>query len=200
VHEFGDAFTSVHYDEVSHMASSNPDARVLLGQLWSSPSKQLLDHKEKIPPFPGKGPAGKEWLFAFDGNVGNHRAGGEPFAPDRVKEMCSERVFRELLPKLPGGTADPKAVTAILGAHLRQTAEAYEYEHMNLALTDGKTVFLGRFVAREADWNEVSFCKTGRAVIGCSEALSSVEHKWEKLANRQLVVFDTGLGISKLEL
>ncbi len=200
VREFGDAFTSVHYDEISHMSSSNPDARVLIGQLWSSPSKELLVHGEKIAPFLGKGAAGKEWLFAFDGTIGNHRATGEPFAADPVREMVSERVFRELLAELPGGAADRKTVAAVLGAYLRRTAETHEYRHMNLALTDGKTVFMARFVDGEADWNEVVFCKTGRAVIGCSEALPSIDQKWERLGNRQALVFDPALDTQKLEL
>jgi predicted glutamine amidotransferase len=199
VREFGDACTSVHYDEVSHMASSNPDARVLLGQLWASPSKELLAHREKLAPFAGRDADGKEWVLSFDGMVMNDRTNGEPFMPDPVKQMCSERVFAAILQNL-GGKADHGSVRNAIKTALDDVAAAYEYGHLNLALTDGTAVYLARYVDKEAEWNGIWYCKLPRAMIGCSEPLQTLEQKWERLENRRLLVFDPAQNLAKLEL
>jgi len=200
VREFGDAYTSVHFDEISHMASSNPDARVLLGQLWASPSKELMDRNEKLAPFAGRDAVGKEWLFVFDGMAGNNRTTGEPFTPDPVKQMCSERVFASILQNLRGGPADPDKVRDAIKASLAGIAVSYEYDHLNLALTDGTAVFLARYVDKEAEWNEMWYSRLPRAIVGCSEALQNVEQKWERLENRKLLVFDPAQNILKMDL
>jgi predicted glutamine amidotransferase len=200
VREFGDACTSVRYDEVAHMASSNPDARVLLGQLWASPSKEILERHDKLAPFSGQDASGKEWLFAFDGMAMNDRTTGEPFMPDPVKQMCSERVFSALLQNLHGGPADHDKVRDAIKAALDGVAAAFEYDHLNLALTDGTAVYLARFVDKEADYNEIWYSKLPRAIVGCSEALQSVEQNWERLENRRLLVFDPSQNLLKLEL
>lgn len=200
VREFGDAHTSVHYDEVSHMAASNPDARVLLGQLWASPSKDLLELKDKLPPFSGKDGSGKEWLFAFDGMAGKNRTTGEPFMPDPMKQMCSERVFSAILQNLPGSPPGHGKVREAIKAALEGVSSAFEYDHLNLAMTDGTAVYLARFVDREAEWNEIWYSRLPRALIGCSEALRTVEQKWDKLDNRRLLVFDPAQSLQTLDL
>jgi len=200
VHEFGDATTSVRYDEVSHMASSNPDARVLLGQMLCTPSRELLERRDKLAPFSGADTVGKQWLFAFDGRVGENRNTGEPFAPDPVKEMAFERIFREILAGLRGGSSGQEEVRATIGRVLKATAADYRYDHLNLALTDGNTVYLARYVDAETDWNELNYCRTARAIIGCSEPLPTIEQKWEKLGNRQLLHFDRELDFQRTDL
>ena len=182
------------------MASSNPDARVLLGQLWASPSKELLEQREKLAPFLGKDTVGKEWLFAFDGMAGKNRTTGEPFMPDPVKQMCSEKVFLAILQNLRGGPADPTKVRDAIKATLAGIAVAYEYDHLNLALTDGTAVYLARYVDKEAEWNEMWYSRLPRAIVGCSEALESVEQKWERLENRTLLVFDPAQNLKTLDL
>jgi predicted glutamine amidotransferase len=199
VREFGDAYTSVRYDEVSHMASSNPDARVLLAQLWASPSKELLERSEKLPPFIGRDQVGKEWVLSFDGMAGNNRTTGEPFMPDPRKQMCSERVFEALLKSLHGQVGHDK-VRDVIKAVLAGIAVAYEYDHLNLALTDGTAVYLARYADKEAGWNEVWYSKLPRAIVGCSEALESVEQKWERLGNRTLLVFEPAQNMQVLNL
>jgi predicted glutamine amidotransferase len=204
VREQGDAYTSVHYDEVSHMAGSNPDARVLLAHLWRAPSKEILDHKDKILPLPGTDGRGVDWLFVFDGDIGERRTTGEPYVVDMLKETPAQRLLRELLAGMPAkkeaGAGTHDAIVAAVGNVLRSTAEQYRYSHLNLALTDGGTVYLARFVDREADWNEIHFCRLNRSIVGCSEPLESVEAKWEPLANRQMVVFDNSLNLTKTGL
>lgn len=200
VREFGDACTSVHYDEASHMASSNPDARVLLAQLWASPSRSLLEHPEKLPPLAGRDKAGKDWLFVFDGMTGKDRTTGEPFAPDPVKQTSSERVFAAILRNLHGRPAGPGSVRDAIKSALDDVAGAYEYDHLNLALTDGAAVYLARYVDKEADWNEMWYSKLPRAIVGCSEALPTVEHKWEMLGNRTLLVFDPAQNLQTMGL
>jgi len=204
VRETGDAFASVHFDEVSHMAGSNPDSRVLLAQLWSSPSRELADRIEAIPPLPGTDGSGRAWLFSFDGDVGERQKTGEPYVVDVSKETPSQRLLREILAAMPApeGKDGPArnavapAVAKVLGA----TAEQYRFSHLNFALTDGITIYLARFVDREAEWNEVHFCRMNRSILGCSEPLETVEAKWELLANRQMVVFDSGLNMTKAAL
>jgi predicted glutamine amidotransferase len=204
VREPGDAFTSVRYDEVSHMAGSNPDVRVLLAHLWNAPSKELLENKDRIPPLRGTDATGREWLFAFDGNMGERRKTGEPYVVDILKETPAQRILREILAGMPKtdekGTAAREAVIGTLRKVLRQTAEEYQYQHLNLALTDGSAVYLTRFVDKEADWNEIHFCRMNRSIVGCSEPLENIEAKWEQLANRQMLVFDYGLNITKAGL
>ncbi len=199
VREFGDAHTSVHYDEVSHMASSNPDARVLLAHLWASPSRPLLGRTERLEPLSGRDGAGKEWLFAFDGRVGKDRRTGESFAPDPLRQLASEKVFAAVLNNLHG-QAGPEAVRAVIKAALDGVAAGYEYGSLNMALTDGTAVHLARYVDDDADWNGVWYSKLARATIGCSEALGTVEQKWEPLGNRMLLVFDPAQNMQMMKL
>ncbi len=200
VREFGDACMSVRYDEISHMASSNPNARVLLAQLWGSPSKELLAHGEKLAPFAGRDAVGKEWVLSFDGMAGNHRKTGEPFMPDPLRQMCSERVFAAILQNLRAGPPDHGKVRDAIKAALDGVAAAFEYDHLNLALTDGTAVYLARYVDKEAEWNEIWYSRLPRAIVGCSEALQNVEQKWERLGNRRLLVFDPAQNMQELEL
>jgi predicted glutamine amidotransferase len=204
VREQGDAFMSVHYDEVSHMAGSNPDARVLLAHLWSAPSKEVADHRDKLLPLRGTGASGGEWLFVFDGNVGERRTTGEPYVVDMLKETPAQRLQRELMAAMPApevnGAVGRDAVASTIRNVLRSTAGEYRYQHLNLAMTDGVAVYLARFVDREADWNGIYFCRLNRSVVGCSEPLENVEAKWEHLDNRQMLIFDSGLNIAKAEL
>jgi len=200
VREFGDAYTSVRYDEVSHMASSNPEARLLLAQLWASPSKELLERSEKLAPFAGRDTVGKEWVLAFDGMAGNNRKTGEPFTPDPMAQMCSEKVFAAILQNLRGGPAEHNKVRDAIKAALDGVSAAYEYGHLNLALTDGTAVYLARYVDKEAEWNGIWYSKLPRAIIGCSEALETVEQKWERLGNRTLLVFDPAQNMQVLNL
>jgi predicted glutamine amidotransferase len=200
VREFGDAFTSVRYDEISHMAASNPDARVLLAQLWASPSRQLLGRADRLPPFAGSDAAGREWLLAFDGRVGGNKRTGEPYTPDPLGQMCSEKVFSAILQNLQGGPPGHGRVREAVKASLDSVAAAYEYDHLNLALTDGTAVYLARYVDKEAEWNEMWYTRLPRALIGCSEALKTVEQRWERLDNRRLLVFDPAQSLQTLEL
>jgi predicted glutamine amidotransferase len=204
VREPGDAFTSVHYDEVSHMAGSNPDARVLLAHLWSAPSKEIVDHQDKILPLLGTDAHGASWLFAFDGNIGERRRTGEPYVVDILKETQAQRLMRELMAAMPApdgkGAVAREAVAVAVGNVLRATADDYQYQHLNLALTDGGTVFLARWVDKEADWNGLHFCRLNRSIVGCSEPLQTVESRWEPLANRQMLIFDNGLNMTKAGL
>jgi len=204
VKEFGDPTCSVRYDEVSHMAASNPDARVLLGHLWSSPAKQLSEHKEMIAPFQGFDAAGHEWIFVSDSSIGVKRITGEPYVVDPVKETCPQRLFRELsarmLPAPGGGPASRDAVISALKMVLDHTAQEYEFGHLNLAMSNGTTVYMARYVDKEADWNEAHFCRLPRSIVGCSEPLETIDGKWEPLADRQVIIFDNGLNMSKAKL
>ncbi|MBM4250028.1 MAG: hypothetical protein FJ149_11515 [Euryarchaeota archaeon] len=200
VREFGDAGNSVRYDEVSHMASSNSDARVLLAQLWASPSRELLADKERVAPLAGPDGSGRRWFFAFDGEVGKHRRTGEPFAADPVREMCSERLFRELLSELRGAPSDRKAVASAVGAVLRRTAEGYDFTHMTLAMSEGSGVYMARWAQEDAGWNRAAICCLPRAIVGCSDELPGVEGKWEPLGNRRLVFFDRSQALESYDL
>jgi predicted glutamine amidotransferase len=204
VKELGDAFTNVRYDEAAHMAGSNPDVRVLLANLWSAPSKELLDHREKIPPLQGTDAQGREWLLVFDGKVGERQKTGEPFVVDPLKETAAHRVLREILaamPPLDGNVAKAReAVIGTVGKVLREISEQYQYTHLNMAITDGSTDYLARFVDNEADWNEVHICRLNRSIVGCSEPLETIEKGWEPLANRHVAFFDSSLNMTKVGL
>lgn len=197
VREFGDASNSVRYDEISHMAASNPDARVLLAQLWASPSKALLDRGDKLAPFAGKDGAGREWLLAFDGQAGKDRKTGEPFAPDPLRQMCSEKVFSAILQNLKGGPAGHDKVRDAVKTALEGVAAAFEYDHLNVALSDGSTVYLARYAEKEAEWNGLHIARTPRAVVACSEPLKVESWRWEPMPNRTLAVFDSSLDIAR---
>lgn len=199
VREIGDAHTSVHYDEISHMAASNPDARILLAQLWAAPAKAPTGHADRLAPFAGRDGSGREWLFAFDGLAGNDRKTGEPFAPEPLAQMCSERIFQSVLKHL-GGAAGPQQVRDAVKGALEGVAAAFEFDHLNLAVSDGTAVYMARYAERESEWNELWYARLPRALVGCSQPLKTVEHPWEKLENRRLVVFDPAQNIQKLEL
>jgi predicted glutamine amidotransferase len=204
VRETGDAFASVHFDEVSHMAGSNPDARILLAQLWSAPSLKTAERMEAIPPLPGTDGGGRQWLFGFDGDVGERKKTAEPYVVDMSKETPAERLRREILAAMPppeGKSGPPhNAVAAAVANVLGATAEQYRFSHLNCVLTDGSKVYMARYADREAEWNEIHFCRMNRSILGCSEPLETVEAKWEPLANRHMLVFDSGLNMTKAAL
>jgi hypothetical protein len=155
-------------------------------------------------PLLGTDAHGNGWLFAFDGSIGERRSTGEPYVVDMLKETPAQRLLRELMAQMPAhdgkGAVAREAVAGAVGKVLRATADDYQYEHLNLALTDGGTVFLARWVDKEADWNEVHFCRMNRSIVGCSEPLGTIESKWEPLAGRQMLVFDNGLNMTKAGL
>jgi predicted glutamine amidotransferase len=186
------------------MAGSNPDARILLAQLWSAPSREAAERREAIPPLPGKDGGGRQWLFGFDGDVGERKKTGEPYVVDMSTETPAQRLQREVLAAMPPskGVHGPphNAVAAAVAKVLGATAEQYRFSHLNFAMTDGSTVYLARFVDREAEWNEVHFCRMNRSIIVCSEPLDTVECTWELLENRHMLVFDSGLNMTKAVL
>jgi hypothetical protein len=200
VREFGDAFTSVRYDEISHMAASNPDTRVLLAQLWASPSKELLGRADRLPPLAGSDADGREWLLVFDGRVGANKRTGEPYTPDPPGQMSSEKVFSGILKNLGNGPARPEIVRDAVKAVLDGVADAYAYDRLNLALTDGTAVYLARCVDKEAEWNEMWYTRLPRALVGCSEPLKTIEQPWERLGNRTMLVLDPAQNLRRMEL
>jgi len=203
VRELGDAYSSVRYDETAHMTGSNPEVRLLIGNLWGAPSKELAlgpSGRERVAPFPGTDREGNQWIFAFDGRVGPSREGGEAFAPSPVKETEGQRVFREILGGLPPRRDAPEAVAELLRGAVRRIARDYSVEAINFALSDGRWIFLGRFVEKEEPWNELHLCRTPKAVVGCSEPLAVEGWRWDPLGRRELAAFNEGLEVNFHEL
>ncbi|MEM2868815.1 MAG: class II glutamine amidotransferase [Thermoplasmata archaeon] len=203
VRELGDAFSSVRYDELTHMTGSNPEVKLLVAHLWRAPSKELASGplaRERVAPFVGIDREGNSWVFAFDGRIGASREGGRPFAPSPEKEMDSQRVFRHILGRMPPPTGSPEDAAYAVAATLRELARGYSFDALNFALSDGRWIHLARFVEREESWNELHICKTPRALIGCSEPLKVEGWTWESLPSRAVLSFNDGLEVLEHKL
>jgi hypothetical protein len=199
VREYGDAHNSVHYDETSHMASSNPDARVLLAQLCAARPRGLANHGEGLAPFSGRDAAGRDWLLAFDGSAGANGKTGEPQGADPEPGPSPGRVLSALMGNL-GGPSGAGGVRAAIKSAMDAVAGDLGRGHLNLALTDGAAVYIARHADREADWNALWYVRLPRATIVCSEALPTIDQKWERLGNRKLLVFDPAQNLETLDI
>ncbi|MGQ9582793.1 MAG: class II glutamine amidotransferase [Thermoplasmatota archaeon] len=200
VRELGDAFSSVRYDETAHMTGSNPDVRLLLGHLWRSPSRELASSRERVGPFSGTDREGGEWVMAYDGSIGPSRESGEAYAPFPAKEMESQKVFREILGHLPPKDEGREAVAEALRSAVRGIFSEYAVPALNFALSDGRRIYLARFVERDEPWNELHISRTSKALVGCSEPLSVGDWVWEALPSRRLLIFDTDLNLTRHEI
>jgi len=196
----GDAFTSVRWDELTHMTGSNPEVKVLTASLRNRGRRNLDEMDGILSPFSLKDADGREWLLAFDGDVGPHKSTGDHYT--HGTELAPFKLLRRIL-DLVKETAQPqhegKRAALALKKAVCEIAENHHYDVLNLTLSDGHDVYLLRYVEKEEDWNRLFYIKTASAVIGCSEPLQSIEGKWEELPNHSLLIFDIHLGLQKVD-
>jgi len=195
----GDAFTSVRWDELTHMTCSNPDVRILLASLRNRGAKSVEGLDNRLSPFREPDANGKHWLLCFDGDIGPHKVSGAVYAHDKdIAQLKLLKRIIELVQEtavLDGG----KRASSALRKAICEIAEHHHYDVLNMALSDGHDVYLVRYVDKDEDWNKLYYCKTGTAIVGCSEPLQTIEGQWEELPNRSMIVFDTHLNVHKVE-
>lgn len=199
VTRLGDAFTSVRWDELTHMTCSNPDVKILLASLRNRGAKSVEELDNRLSPFSLKDAAGKDWLLCFDGDVGADRESGASYTHE--KEIAPFKLLKRIIDLVQetAGKEEGKRASGALRKAIGEIAEHHHYDVLNLALSDGHDVYLVRFAEKDDDWSKLYFCKTASAIIGCSEPLQPIDAKWEEIPNRSMVAFDTHLNVHKVQ-
>jgi predicted glutamine amidotransferase len=195
----GDAFTSVRWDELTHMTCSNPDVKILLASLRNKGAKNAEELDNRLSPFCLKDGAGKDWLLCFDGDIGPHKVSGASYTPHTdIPQMKLLKRIIELVQET-ANKVEGKRASMALGEAIAEIVQHHHYDVLNMALSDGHDIYLVRYVEKEEDWNKLYYCKTGTAIIGCSEPLAPIDGQWEEIPNRSMIAFDTHLNVHKVQ-
>lgn len=148
----------------------------------------------------------KYWLFIHNGGIDKNLTTGEPYAPNNLRELDSEKLFRDILRTIRAPDII-SMVDGIRGAIIR-IRNQYEFSALNFILSDG----IFTHVYREYSESDKTSIRRYRSyytlwwhrdyernmVIICSQPLTHTG--WQELPNRTLLSIDRHMNIVSIKV